>query len=79
MEFHIVMAPSHRIPEGRSANNDGGSVPDQTDLYHGIGCQADEGIQKQEVDGAQEGKGSQMMLNLFGGIGNTSKEELAIV
>ena len=76
-----MMAPSHRIPEGRSTSNDEGTVPNQTDLYHGIGigCQPDEGIQKQEVDGAQEGKGSQMMLNLFGGIGNTTKEELAIV
>ena len=73
------MTPSYRIPEGRSTSNDGGSDPNQTDLYHGIGCQANGGIQKHEVDRAQQGKGSQIMLNLFGGIGTSTKEELAIV
>ena len=75
------MTPSHRIPEGRSTSNDGGTDPDQTDLYHGIGigCQPDEGIQKEEVDRGQQGEGSQIMLNLFGGIGHSTKEELAIV
>ena len=70
---------SHRVPEGQSTINDGGSDPNQTNLYHGIVCQPDEGIQKQEGDGTQRGKGPQTMLNLFGGIGNSTKEELAIV